>query len=86
MSNDATFADQKVQLSSGDVLALYTDGLTEATNRDGELLGTSRVVQTLRDASDLPANKILESLIRLAEEHEQGVRMDDLTLLLMRLS
>jgi sigma-B regulation protein RsbU (phosphoserine phosphatase) len=84
LDNNAVFADQSIQLSSGDVLVLYTDGLTEAMNKRGQLLGTSRIIQTLRDTRGGQAHDFLTALMQLAEGHEQGVRADDLSLLLMR--
>src|SRR6202035_2281647 len=39
--DDVTYEEWNVKLSSGDILVFYSDGLTEAANRDGKFLGTS---------------------------------------------
>jgi phosphoserine phosphatase RsbU/P len=39
----AAMASQHARLSPGDVVAMYTDGITELTNPDGEMLGVSRL-------------------------------------------
>ena len=44
----------EVELAAGDTLVLYTDGVTEATNADGEEFGESRLLDILRCHSHLP--------------------------------
>jgi len=71
-------------LSPGDTLALYTDGVTESLNGDGEEFGEQRLVEALRQRRELPSQALLASLIddvRHFSPHEQS---DDITLVVAR--
>lgn len=86
LSDDAVFEDETIQLRADDMLLLYTDGLTEAPSRDGELFGVERVVQVLSEHGLSPAAAILNSMLKRVEKHESGAQMDDLTMLVARLT
>jgi sigma-B regulation protein RsbU (phosphoserine phosphatase) len=45
---DVTWAQEYVQLVSGDVLVLYTDGVTEARNAQGAFFGEDRLIESVR--------------------------------------
>jgi serine phosphatase RsbU (regulator of sigma subunit)/catechol 2,3-dioxygenase-like lactoylglutathione lyase family enzyme len=71
-------------LAGGDVLALYTDGVTEAFNDAGEEFGEERLVQALLRGQEQPAQGIVESVLddlRRFSPHEQH---DDITLIVAR--
>ena len=57
------FEEKKTLLKKGDVLLMYTDGLTEAANADGELFGEERLCQLLEASETLPPAEIIESLL-----------------------
>ena len=46
---DVALEHATIDLEPGDVLVLYTDGISEATNGDGELFGETRVADFVRD-------------------------------------
>lgn len=72
------------ELLPGDLLALYTDGVSESLNNDGEEFGESRLVAALERDRELPPRALLASLaneIRQFSPHEQH---DDITLVLAR--
>lgn len=77
------FRRQSLLLEPGDGLLLYTDGVTEATNRANALYGEDRLLQTMRellgvrDARPL-IDGILKSVSAFADGSEQA---DDITLL-----
>ena len=60
---DLECSTHQVQLHSGDVLTLYTDGITESFNPAGEEFGESRLVEALRKARNLSAQDLLASVI-----------------------
>jgi serine phosphatase RsbU (regulator of sigma subunit) len=65
-------------------LALYTDGVTEAFNADGEEFGEERLIEALRRYRELPSEALLSSLyedIRHFSPHEQH---DDITMVVAR--
>lgn len=73
------------QLEPGDRVLLYTDGITEARNPEGQEFGVERLVDFVirHHADDLPVPETLRRLIRhhLAHHHER--LDDDATLLLL---
>ena len=71
------------RLAPGDVLLLYTDGVTEAQSDTGGLFGVERVCQSLREVAALPAADILEHVLARVESWMTR-RRDDLTLVVLR--
>ena len=71
-------------LEPGDQLLLYTDGITEARNADGEMFGTGRLIEHAeRHATEgLPAPEALRRLAHAVAAHHDGPATDDATLLL----
>lgn len=77
--------EREIYLRPGDLLLIYSDGLTETQNPQGELFGLERVQEVLRaHLHDEPAqllNYLFDAVNRFAE---QEPRSDDLTLLLIQ--
>jgi len=71
-----------LQLQSGDILSLYTDGITETTGQNGEEFGEARLLDTLRKSRGLEASRILTNLQNAAEQFRLGEQEDDLTLVI----
>ena len=75
-------ASEQLTLRSGDMLVLYTDGLTEAANSSDEEFGTSRLRSALaRSAHRGPRTMVADCLNELAAFLGGRERHDDLTLL-----
>jgi len=82
----ADFIDQTtVQLQTGDGVVLYTDGITEAENEDGEQYGLERLCEVVSWNWAQSAEAIKEAVIADVREHigEQEV-YDDITLVVMK--
>lgn len=76
---------EHVQLRSGDVLVLYTDGLTEAFNAVGVQWGLDRMAEVIRsNAADAPEQLIQKILQALAEFTQGSPLADDATLVVCR--
>jgi serine phosphatase RsbU (regulator of sigma subunit) len=71
-------------LASGDLLALYTDGVVEATNATQQEFGEAGLVQTLRNNRHADALSIVQSVVASVQEFSAGQQKDDLTLLVAR--
>ena len=82
VSGDATYPDVGVDLSAGDVVVLYTDGLTEARRGD-ELFGVERVRRSLDLAGTSRAADILEDLLAAVRDFADRP-LDDLTVVVLR--
>src|ERR1700757_765812 len=73
------------QIFPGDLLALYTDGVTEAFNDEGEEFGEQRLIETLRRNRDLSSEELLTAIVddlqRFSSGHDQH---DDITLIVAK--
>ncbi len=72
-------------LESGDLLAMFSDGLVEAANRAQEEFEARRLENLLRVQARRPLSKIVEAVFSEVARFEEGrPRRDDQTLLLVR--
>jgi len=73
-------------LEPDDVVVLYTDGITEARDPDGQFFGLDRLVDFLeREAADgVPLPEIVRRVGRRILEHQNGTLQDDATILLIQ--
>jgi sigma-B regulation protein RsbU (phosphoserine phosphatase) len=83
--SSSEYREAVVALEAGDVIAIYTDGITETTNAAEEEFGEARLERLLREnahrsAADL-CRVILESVDGFRAE---GLQQDDMTLLIAR--
>jgi|SRR5579863_42902 sigma-B regulation protein RsbU (phosphoserine phosphatase) len=75
----------EVQLAPGDLLVLYTDGITEAENSDEEEFGESRLLDTLGRHSHLPVQPLLQAVVEAVRQFSGGSeQQDDITLVIAR--
>lgn len=72
------------RLGAGDVLALYTDGITESFNDAGDEFGEERLVDSLRRRRGLPAQAMLESVVDDVHTFSPLEQQDDITLIVAR--
>jgi phosphoserine phosphatase RsbU/P len=72
----------EAQLETGDVLIIYSDGITETTGRGGEEFGETRLLETLRKNRELDAARMLQKMESAAEQFRSGEQEDDLTLVI----
>ena len=68
----------------GDVLALYTDGVTEAVNEAGEDFGESGLIDALRQNISAPAEELAETIVRDVVRFSGSVQQDDITLIVAK--
>jgi len=74
----------ETQLETGDVLCIYTDGVTETGGRNEEEFGEARLLETLRKSRDLEAAQILWNVENVTQQFRVGEQADDLTLVIAR--
>jgi sigma-B regulation protein RsbU (phosphoserine phosphatase) len=78
-------AEHEITLEPGDLLVLYTDGVTEAFSPDDVIYGTGHLQETLLSADDLSAQAVLEAIERSVLAFVDGEDpSDDLTLMVLR--
>lgn len=74
-----------MQLNEGDTFVLYTDGVTEATNREDELYGNARLLRAASDQRDRPVRGMVSGLKADVDAFVDGApQFDDITLLVIR--
>ncbi|KHD09130.1 hypothetical protein PN36_16290 [Candidatus Thiomargarita nelsonii] len=86
IDNIADFVSEtKIKLNHGDVVVLYTDGITEATNIDKKEYGLERLCEVVKQNWQSSAKKIQQSVIENVKQYigEQTV-FDDITLLVLK--
>jgi serine phosphatase RsbU (regulator of sigma subunit) len=81
----APYAEEHARLDPGDMLVLYSDGVTEATNPAYEEFGEDRFIEILRRHRHAPSAEIVEAVTRgLAEFCAGAPQADDITLVVAR--
>ena len=64
MFRDSRYYEYYATIAPGQILVLYTDGVTEATNPSGEEYGRDRLAEAVQNARDLPAREMIDVLHR----------------------
>jgi sigma-B regulation protein RsbU (phosphoserine phosphatase) len=85
ITSDVSFIDSTHQLTSGDVLVLYTDGIIESESSGGDEYGIERLCEVLVEHHALSAqdlvNSVMADLHRFSGEAPQS---DDITLIAIK--
>ncbi len=72
----------QISFKPGDRLVLYTDGVTESTNRDGQELGVGGLEKYFKESARLPPRECLQAMSDRVHEFRSGVPAGDDQLLL----
>ena len=79
------YCEQVLQLEPGDLLYLYTDGVTEATNAARELFGDDRLIQALSASfgeGESACRSVCSTVKQKVDEFVDGApQFDDITML-----
>lgn len=82
----ARYKENTCQLQKGDVLCLYTDGVTEANNSDDELFGEDRLLKCFADTQDHTAEEVLSNVKASIDGFVgDAPQFDDLTMLCFKI-
>jgi serine phosphatase RsbU (regulator of sigma subunit) len=74
-----------IDLAVGDVVVLYTDGITEAENSDRQLYGSSRLCEIIKQNASRSAQLICDAIIGDLKSFIDGFRVyDDITLVIIK--
>ena len=71
-------------ISCGDILVVYSDGVTEARNGSGEFFGEERLLAAVRANASLSAKRLAKAIAEAAHDFGGKEQDDDLTLLVAR--
>ena len=76
---------REIRLEKGDLVLLYSDGVTEAERPAGEQFGQERICSTLRKYSSLPTEKIIAKFMKdLYNYMGDSLIQDDISLVVIR--
>ncbi len=85
VDSQATYCEEEFSIGRGDVVLLYTDGVTEARTPEGVEFGEERLLEFLEDRRSQPAERIVaeirDEVLRFCRT---GEAQDDMTLLCLR--
>lgn len=81
-----TFALGTMRLEPGDRVVLFTDGVTEAGNLEGDEFGEERLVHLLKENRGAGAEEIQKTILAAAAAFSRGNWQDDATLLILAVS
>ncbi len=84
LAGDTTFTEQEGRLGPGDALVMYTDGVTDARDRDRGFYGDDRLLATVRGVCGRPAAEIVQAIMDDVRAFRGDADpFDDLTLLVV---
>lgn len=82
---DAEYVETQAQLRAGDLLVLFSDGVTDAINPAGELFADNRLLRAVRDISHAETRSIVDRVVEAVTTFAaQAPQEDDVTLLVIR--
>jgi len=81
---DWRYEQSDLQISSGDKLVVFTDGLVEACDADEEPFGEQNVVRIARENPGASARDLMVLLTQSASQHCGGRFQDDASLIVLR--
>jgi serine phosphatase RsbU (regulator of sigma subunit) len=83
---DELLEERRIDLNAGDVVVLYTDGISEAMNVDGDLFGEARLSRIVEEHGHLDSAELRERILREIEAFVGAAdQHDDMTMILVKI-
>ncbi|MCL7452545.1 MAG: SpoIIE family protein phosphatase [Anaerolineae bacterium] len=77
--------EREISVAPGDLLVFYTDGVTEAMDKEHQVFGETRLEALLAEHARATAGEVLQSVVDAVREHAgQVAQSDDLTVLVVK--
>ena len=86
MFADTGATDDTVELSAGDAVVFYTDGITEARNRSGDQFGAARLHDLLLATAGQTADAAATAVLDATRAFSNGGPADDIAILVLRVT
>ena len=84
---DFTFEESAAQFMPGDLLVIFSDGISEATNSDDEMFGEESIERLVTENRDKKAPAIIDAIFRAVSDYaEVPSHQDDMTLVVVKRS
>jgi len=71
------YETREIQLKQGDRIILYTDGVTDANDSEGNRFGHERLLDLIENIGNLPAEELTENIINAVMEFASGKKQRD---------
>jgi len=85
-SPDTKYTDVKTILNPGDIIILFTDGVSEAMSKKREEFGQEKVFQILKENANNQPEVIIDKIIKDLREFTAGYEQsDDISLIVMKI-
>jgi sigma-B regulation protein RsbU (phosphoserine phosphatase) len=85
MLEDFPYEEEEVQMHAGDLLVVYSDGVTEAWNPDEVEFGEQQLAEVLQQHRDKAASDLVDSIIAAVKSHTGSApQADDITLVVLK--
>ncbi|MDE3198719.1 MAG: PP2C family protein-serine/threonine phosphatase [Acidobacteriota bacterium] len=80
-----TYDEVPIQLRAGDLMAIYSDGVTDAQNEAEEEFGTERLVEVLKTHASVPAESVVDRVFEAIDAHAgTAPQFDDITMMVLK--
>ena len=84
MFDSSTYQSSPLHLCQGDLLVVYSDGLTDARNRQDEMFGEERLLKLIQGEAPFGSQVLEQKLLKAIEEFTEGMpQTDDITFVLV---
>lgn len=85
LSNKIPYVEKSIQLKKNDTIVLYTDGVTEAMDRNFQIYGTEKLSKALKSLANKPLQEIIDTILEDIKRHGgTSAQYDDCTILTLR--
>lgn len=83
--DDMEYTEYTLQMDRGDTLVMFTDGVTEAMNRDGMEFGSARLKNVITGQTTKSSRQVVETVKRAISDFTDGAEQsDDITMLVIK--
>ena len=84
MFDFASYESRAFRLDKGDILVVYSDGLTDAENQQAEMFGKKRLLKLIRQEAPSGSQALEQTFLQAIEEFTQGMpQTDDITFVIV---
>lgn len=85
VKKDVVFEEKSIMLRGGDMLLLYTDGITETQNEAGELFGEKRLCEILASSHHMAPEAVIDAIFaKIAAFRGSRPSEDDISIIVMK--
>jgi sigma-B regulation protein RsbU (phosphoserine phosphatase) len=77
-------AEASLELGAGDMLTLFSDGVTEAGGEGDEEFGEQRLMRTISENRQQAAGTVVDAVVDAVTDFSRGARSDDITVMVLR--